>query len=184
MACLSACDEVLRKGSEDLGQKLEFSGTRYELARPCSERQNLIVVATATVRKAEKLIESCENCNPVGADIPFDWILDRVTYLDAKVTDYILEVPAASADARSSKKLWSNLTGEYQFPHDRAERCARNGGTGTSMHKSDYRKALDAARSDFERLKIADVQIAWGRLQFCSCLFCWPARRPLNWSCV
>ena len=58
------------------------------------EQQNLIVVATATVRKAEKLIESCENCNPVGAETPFDWILDRVTYLDAKVTDYILEVAA------------------------------------------------------------------------------------------
>jgi hypothetical protein len=28
--------------------------------------------------KAEKLIEACEHCNSVGAEIPFDWILDRV----------------------------------------------------------------------------------------------------------
>jgi hypothetical protein len=33
----------------------------------------------ATLRKAEKLIESCEHCNPDGAEIPFDNILDRVT---------------------------------------------------------------------------------------------------------
>jgi hypothetical protein len=46
------------------------------------------------LRKAEKLIESCEQCTPEGAEIPFDNILDRVTGSDPSVTDYILEVPA------------------------------------------------------------------------------------------
>jgi len=33
-------------------------------------------VNAATIREAEKLIESCEHCNPTGAQIPFDNILD------------------------------------------------------------------------------------------------------------
>jgi hypothetical protein len=39
------------------------------------------------------MIETCEHCNP-DAEIPFDWILDRVTDSDSSVTDYILEQPA------------------------------------------------------------------------------------------
>jgi hypothetical protein len=31
---------------------------------------------TATLHQAERLIESCEGCNPEGAEIPFDYILD------------------------------------------------------------------------------------------------------------
>ena len=46
------------------------------------------------LQEAEQLIESCEHCNPVGAEIPFDNILDRVTSSDPTVTDYILETPA------------------------------------------------------------------------------------------
>jgi hypothetical protein len=38
--------------------------------------------------------KSCEHCNPEGAEIPFDNILDRVTASDPSVTDYILEAPA------------------------------------------------------------------------------------------
>jgi len=34
------------------------------------------------------------HCNPDGAEIPFDNILDRVTGSDPSVTDYILESPA------------------------------------------------------------------------------------------
>jgi hypothetical protein len=40
------------------------------------------------LREAEKLIESCEHCNPEGAEIPFDNILDRVTGSDPSVTEY------------------------------------------------------------------------------------------------
>jgi hypothetical protein len=54
----------------------------------------VILIDTASLRKAERLIESCEHWNEEGAEIPFDNILDRVTGSDSKVTDYILEEPA------------------------------------------------------------------------------------------
>ena len=53
-----------------------------------------MLIDADTLRKAEKLIESCEHCNPEGAEIPFDNILDRVTGSDPSVTDYVLEQPA------------------------------------------------------------------------------------------
>jgi hypothetical protein len=40
---------------------------------------------------AVKLIESSEHCNPEGAEIPFDNVLDRVTSSDPSVTDYVLK---------------------------------------------------------------------------------------------
>jgi hypothetical protein len=61
---------------------------------PTPEEQIVVLVDAATLRKAEKLIESCEHCNPVWAEIPFDWILDRITGSKPSVTDYILESPA------------------------------------------------------------------------------------------
>jgi hypothetical protein len=39
---------------------------------PTPEQQNVILVDAATLREAEKLIESCEHCHPNDADIPFD----------------------------------------------------------------------------------------------------------------
>ena len=48
----------------------------------------------SNLREAERLIESCEHCNPESAEIPFDNILDRVTGSDPSVTDYVLEAPA------------------------------------------------------------------------------------------
>jgi hypothetical protein len=41
------------------------------------EQQNVILVDAATLREAERLIETCEACNPEGAQIPFDNVLDR-----------------------------------------------------------------------------------------------------------
>jgi hypothetical protein len=61
---------------------------------PPLEEQVIVLVATPTLRKAERLIESCEHCNPEGAEIPLDNILDRVTGSDPSVTDYILAAPA------------------------------------------------------------------------------------------
>jgi hypothetical protein len=46
---------------------------------PTPEQQIVVLVDSTTLRKAELLIESCEGCNPDGAEIPFDNILDRVT---------------------------------------------------------------------------------------------------------
>jgi uncharacterized protein with PIN domain len=67
---------------------------------PTPEEQIVVLIDVATLRKAEQLIESCENCNREGAEIPFDNILDRVTGSDPSVTDYILEVPAKCPNCR------------------------------------------------------------------------------------
>jgi hypothetical protein len=67
---------------------------------PTPEQQNIVLVDAATLRKAERLIESCEHCNEEDAQIPFDDILDRVKGADPKVTDYILEAPANCPNCR------------------------------------------------------------------------------------
>ena len=67
---------------------------------PTPEQQNVVFVTHATLREAEQQIESCEQCNPEGADTPFDNILDRVTGSDPSVTDYILETPARCPQCR------------------------------------------------------------------------------------
>jgi hypothetical protein len=46
---------------------------------PTPEQQNVILVDAATLRNAERMVESCEFCNPGFAEIPFDNILDRAT---------------------------------------------------------------------------------------------------------
>jgi hypothetical protein len=46
------------------------------LARPGIR---LIPVDIDVIRQAEKEIESCENCHPDDAEIPFDWLLAEVT---------------------------------------------------------------------------------------------------------
>ena len=67
---------------------------------PTPEEQIVIMVDASTLRKAERLIESCEGCNPEGAEIPFDNILDRVTRSDPSVTDYILQASAKCPNCR------------------------------------------------------------------------------------
>jgi hypothetical protein len=67
---------------------------------PSPEQQNVVLIDAATLRKAERLIESCEGCNPFGAGIPFDNILDRVTGSDPSATDYVLEEPAKCPNCR------------------------------------------------------------------------------------
>ena len=60
---------------------------------PTPEEQHVVLIDAETLRKAEQLFESCEHCNPDGAEIPFDNILDRVT-------GYILESPAKCPNCR------------------------------------------------------------------------------------
>jgi hypothetical protein len=67
---------------------------------PTPEQQVVVLIDSASLRKAEKLIESCEQCNAEGAEIPFDNILDRVIGSDPSVTDYILEAPAKCPNRR------------------------------------------------------------------------------------
>ena len=61
---------------------------------PKPEQQIIVLIDTNRLRKVERLIESCEQCNEDGAEMPFEHILDRITGSDPRVTDYILEVPA------------------------------------------------------------------------------------------
>ena len=72
----------------------------HDFVDPTPEQQNVILIDAATFRKAERMIESCKYCNPDGAEIPFDWILDRVTGANSSVTDYILEQPAKCPNGR------------------------------------------------------------------------------------
>src|SRR5438105_3453505 len=67
---------------------------------PTPEQQNVVLIDSAILRQAEQLIESCEHCNSQHAEIPFDWILDRVTGSKGSVTDYILEEPAKCPNCR------------------------------------------------------------------------------------
>jgi hypothetical protein len=67
---------------------------------PTPEEQQVVLIDAGTLRKAEKLIESCEHCNPAGAEIPFDVVLDRITGSDPSVTDYVLEQPAKCPNCR------------------------------------------------------------------------------------
>ena len=61
---------------------------------PSPEQQIIVLVDAASLRKAERRIESCEGCNEDDAEIPFDNILDRMTGSDPSATNYILEHPA------------------------------------------------------------------------------------------
>jgi len=67
---------------------------------PTPEEQIVVLVHAVTLRQAERMIESCEHCHPDEADIPFDWVLDRVTGADSRVTDYIIESPAKCPNCR------------------------------------------------------------------------------------
>jgi hypothetical protein len=53
---------------------------------PAPEQQNVVLIDLATLRQAERLIESCENCHPAHAETPLDWLLDRLTGSDSTVT--------------------------------------------------------------------------------------------------
>ena len=66
---------------------------------PTPDKKNVVLIESRVLHEAEGLIESCEHCNPL-AEIPFDWILDRVTRSDPSVTDYILEEPAKCPNCR------------------------------------------------------------------------------------
>ncbi len=71
----------------------------FDFFDPTPEEQKLSG-SMLRLRKAERLIESCEHCNPEDAEIPFDNILDRVTASDPSVMDYILEVAAKCPNCR------------------------------------------------------------------------------------
>jgi hypothetical protein len=67
----------------------------------------VVLIDAAILRKAEKLIESCEHCNEEGAEIPFDNILDRVTGSDpsGRITSLKRRRSVRIAGARFWKRL-------------------------------------------------------------------------------
>jgi len=60
---------------------------------PTPEQQNVVLIDAATLQKAQPIIASCKVCSE-EAELPFDYILDRLTGSDPSVTDYVLEVAA------------------------------------------------------------------------------------------
>ena len=72
----------------------------HDFFDPTPEDQNVVLINASTLHEAERLLEPCEHCNPEGAEIPFDNILDRVTGSDPSVTDYVLEQPAKCPSCR------------------------------------------------------------------------------------
>jgi hypothetical protein len=61
----------------------------------------LITVDADVIRRAEKLIESCEHCHPDDAEIPFDWILADVTGKRGPY-EFILSEPARCPNCKHS----------------------------------------------------------------------------------
>lgn len=89
---------ILRYDETNDEWTLESAYDGQELfARPGVE---VLMVDSASIRATEKLIESCEHCNPEHAAVPFDWILDRVTGHKGSTTDYILETAAKCPNCR------------------------------------------------------------------------------------
>ncbi len=58
------------------------------LARPGIE---VVTVDAARIRDAESKIECCEHCHPDDAEIPFDWILEKVSGRSGMVDFMMLE---------------------------------------------------------------------------------------------
>jgi hypothetical protein len=67
---------------------------------PTPEQQNVILIEATPMPGAERMLASCEYCNPEVAAIPFDHILDRATGSDSRLTDYVLETPAKCPNCR------------------------------------------------------------------------------------
>jgi len=57
---------------------------------PSWEDTNVVLVEARVLRRAEAWIKSCEVCTPDAAQMPFDWVLDKVTGRAPSVTDYVL----------------------------------------------------------------------------------------------
>jgi hypothetical protein len=56
----------------------------------------LITVDPDKMRKAERLIESCEACHPDDADIPFDWLLAEVCGKPGMIDFVLVELARCS----------------------------------------------------------------------------------------
>src|SRR5262249_44574612 len=53
----------------------------------------LMTVSAEVIRRAEKMLAGCERCAPDDAQLPFNWVLDKVTGSDPKTVDYLIIEP-------------------------------------------------------------------------------------------
>lgn len=61
---------------------------------PKPEAQVIVLLGPEASSTAEVFIASCEQCKPDLAEIPMDWVLDRVTGNTGENTDYLMDVAA------------------------------------------------------------------------------------------
>ena len=66
------------------------------LARPGIE---IVTVDAAKIREAESKIEGCEHCHPDDSELPFDWILQKVTGRSG-IVDFMMVEPARCPNCR------------------------------------------------------------------------------------
>ena len=76
--------------------------SKREWFDPTPEEQKIVLVDQQTIRRAERWIRSYEACRPDVAQMPFDWILDRITGADPTITDYVLVEPARCPRCRGT----------------------------------------------------------------------------------
>ena len=67
---------------------------------PTPEEQHILVIDMSTLHHAELLILYCEHCNPEVSQVPFEWILDHLTFSGPRLRHYILETPAKCPNCR------------------------------------------------------------------------------------
>jgi len=57
------------------------------------EQRDIMLISKRAIARIELRITACEECDP-EAEIPLDWILDKITGHQGSTTDYLLERPA------------------------------------------------------------------------------------------
>jgi hypothetical protein len=53
----------------------------------------LMTVSADVIRRAERMLAGCETCALDDAQVPFNWVLDKVTGSDPKTVDYLIIEP-------------------------------------------------------------------------------------------
>ena len=81
------CFHSNRSGIESLRH---LTMSKRDFFDPSWEDTNFVLIDATVLRKAQRWIKSCETCTPDEAQMPFDWVLDRVSGFDSAVTDYVL----------------------------------------------------------------------------------------------
>jgi hypothetical protein len=57
------------------------------------EQVTIVLIGKTMLARIERQITACEACDP-EAEIPLDWVLDKLTEHQGSTTDYVLERPA------------------------------------------------------------------------------------------